>query len=95
MYEGKVVKQNVSARFALRGQPCAPPTGYRGPQVLAYIRQAIATDGIGPTYDRIADDLGFLTAADVCKVVTRLEKHGFVIRPGRGRWGRVKLTNAN
>ena len=95
MFMGKVVKQNASALFALQGQPCAPRMGYRGPQVLAYIQQAIATDGIGPTYDRIADDLGFLTAADVCKVVTRLERYGYVIRPGRGRWGRVKLTNAN
>lgn len=56
-----------------------PRLGYRGQQVLGYIEDVIARDGIAPTYRMIAEVLD-MDSADVCKVVARLEQRGILKR---------------
>lgn len=65
--------------------------GYRGFQVLAYVRSTIATDGRAPSYDMIADATGIRSRAKVCEVVARLERRGLVARVGAGRIRRLRL----
>ena len=66
--------------------------GFRGRQVLAYIRLCIATDGRAPSYDMIADELGFTGKEHVCRVVQRLEQRGLISRVGAGRCRRIRLA---
>lgn len=65
--------------------------GYRGRQVLAYVRETINAEGQPPSYGMICDELGFSDRADVCKVVQRLERRGLVRRAGEGRARRIRL----
>jgi SOS-response transcriptional repressor LexA len=59
--------------------------GYRAVQVLGYVRDYHDRHGHAPSYGTIADALGFMTKADVCKVVARLEKRALLSRAGSGR----------
>lgn len=68
--------------------------GFRGEQVLAYVRAVIADEGTAPSYSMIRDELGFNCRADVCKVVKRLEKRGLLRRAGRGRVRRIRLRQS-
>lgn len=65
--------------------------GYRGTQVLAYVRLCIAEDGQAPSYSMIRDTLGFADVADVAHVVRRLEGRGLLRRVGHGRVRRIRL----
>lgn len=60
--------------------------GYRCFQVLSYVNQTIATDGIAPSYDMIADALGISGGRPkVSEIVKRLERRGLMSRVGTGR----------
>jgi SOS-response transcriptional repressor LexA len=65
--------------------------GYRGTQVLAFVRRTIREKGCAPSYSEIRDELGFLTNSDVRKVIVRLERRALVSRVGRGRVRRIRL----
>lgn len=65
--------------------------GYRGCQVLAYVRAVIAEDGRAPSYAMIRDALGFTQDCDVRAVIVRLEKRGLLRRVGKGRVRRIRL----
>jgi predicted transcriptional regulator of viral defense system len=71
---------------------CPRELGYRGAQVLAFIRLAIADHGQAPSYTEIRKTLGFNDRAEVCRVVGRLESRGLVRRVGAGRVRRIRLT---
>ena len=58
--------------------------GYRGQQVLGYVEVVVAGGGRPPSYRQIADALGMNSIADVCNVVRRLEKRGFMNRSDTG-----------
>lgn len=60
------------------------PLGFRGQQVLQYVELAIETDRRPPSYAMIADALGMNSIADVCNVVRRLERRGFLHRSDTG-----------
>ena len=59
--------------------------GYRAVHVLEFVRITIERQGRAPSYGMIADELGFLSRADVCNVVKRLEKRGLLMRAGPAR----------
>lgn len=65
--------------------------GYRGFQVLAFVREVIARDGIAPSYGQIRDALGFQHKGHVHCVVVRLEKRGLLSRVGDGHVRRIRL----
>jgi SOS-response transcriptional repressor LexA len=65
--------------------------GYRGAQVLAYVRATIANDGHAPSYRMICDALGIATKGEVSEIVSRLERRGALRRVGRGRVRRISL----
>lgn len=65
--------------------------GYRGRQVLAFVRDCIDSEGNAPSYTMIRDTLGFNDRAEVCRVVTRLEDRGLLSRAGHGRVRRIRL----
>ena len=65
--------------------------GFRGRQVLEFVRITIASEGRAPSYAMIADTLGFTDRADVCRVVQRLEQRGLISRAGAGRCRRIRL----
>lgn len=65
--------------------------GYRGSQVLAFIRTAIAGDGHAPSYAMIEEQFGFSSRANVAHVIRRLEDRGLVSRVGAGRVRRINL----
>lgn len=69
--------------------------GYRGRQVLGYVRQTIEADGTAPSYGMIRDALGFSDKADVLRVVERLEDRGLLRRAGAGRVRRIHLLTTN
>lgn len=66
--------------------------GYRGTQVLLFVRQAIRKTGDVPSYTEIRDGLGFNDRAEVCRVVQRLEHRGLIYRTGNGRVRRIRLA---
>lgn len=66
--------------------------GYRGRQVLDFVRETIAQDGAAPSYREIRDALGFQHKHHVCEVVKRLEKRGVLRRAGSGRVRRIRLV---
>lgn len=68
--------------------------GFRGLQVLAFVRRIIAETGTAPSYTEISKALNFADRADVCRVVARLEKRGLLHRAGHGRTKRIRLTGA-
>lgn len=78
------------ASRALRRAP--RELGYRGVQVLAYIRTVIAEDGCAPSYAMIRDTLGFNHEKHVSQVVQRLERRGLLRRAGSGRVRRIRLV---
>lgn len=65
--------------------------GYRGFQVLAYVRASIAEQGAAPSYSMICDHLGISTKGEVARIVGSLEKVGLVNRAGAGRVRRIRL----
>ena len=65
--------------------------GYRGSQVLAFIRTTIACAGRAPSYAMIEEQLGFSSRANVAHVIRRLEDRGLVSRVGAGRVRRINL----
>ena len=65
--------------------------GYRGFQVLAYVRTAIAEQGSAPSYGMICDRLGISTKGEVAEIVQRLERRGLVSRVGSGRVHRIRI----
>ena len=65
--------------------------GYRGRQVLAFVRDCIDSEGHAPSYTTIRDTLGFNDRAEVCRVVARLAGRGLVARAGNGRVRRIRL----
>ncbi len=66
--------------------------GYRGHQVLDFVRSSLAVQGDVPSYGAIRDALGFSANADVCRVVARLERRGLLARVGQGRQKRIRLA---
>lgn len=85
---------NAFARLPGESRRNAPrELGYRGRQVLAFIRLCIAEQGQAPSYSEIRDELGFDDRAGVCRVVERLEKRGLVRRVGCGRVRRIRLRS--
>jgi predicted transcriptional regulator of viral defense system len=65
--------------------------GYRGQQVLAYVRETIAIDGCAPSYGMICDTVGLAHKGHVCRIVKSLEKRGLLHRVGAGRVRRIRL----
>lgn len=65
--------------------------GFRGRQVLAFVRNCISEEGSAPSYSMIRDELGFNDRADVGKVVKRLEGRGLLHMAGQGRGRRIRL----
>jgi SOS-response transcriptional repressor LexA len=59
--------------------------GYRGRQVLAYVRTTVQQEGSAPSYAMIRDALGFCDEAGVSRVVEILEKRGLLRRVGAAR----------
>jgi len=66
--------------------------GYRGVQVLAFVRSFIDEHGHAPSYNRIGDVLN-MDKADVCKVVARLERRELLMRVGSGKVRRGREWN--
>lgn len=58
--------------------------GFRGRQVLDYVETAIEAGNRPPSYAMIASALGMNSTADVCNVVRRLEKRGYLQRCDTG-----------
>jgi len=65
--------------------------GFRGVQVLAFVRKCIAEHGHAPSYGMIQRELDFASTSDVCRVVQRLEGRGLLRRAGAGRVRRIRL----
>ena len=65
--------------------------GYRGHQVLAFVRTTIATHGQAPSYRMICAHLGINTKGEVAEIVERLEGRGLLRRVGVGRVHRIKI----
>jgi SOS-response transcriptional repressor LexA len=65
--------------------------GYRGVQVLAYVRETIANDGQAPSYGMICNELGINTKGEVSQIVAALERRALVARVGDGRVRRIRL----
>ena len=78
--------------FAGWDRPAPRELGFRGSQVLAFIRKCIAEEGRAPSYGEIMAELNFANTADVCRVVERLEARGLIRRVGSGRVRRIRLT---
>jgi SOS-response transcriptional repressor LexA len=78
------------ASRALRRAP--RELGYRGVQVLAYVRSTIEADGTAPSYAMIRDALDFCDEAGVCRVIHILERRGLLRRVGTGRVRRLRLV---
>jgi SOS-response transcriptional repressor LexA len=62
-------------------------------QVLDYIKEVVARDGVAPSYGMIRLALGFESRSDVCVVVKRLALDGVLtIEPAAvGRMRRIRL----
>lgn len=65
--------------------------GYRGRQVLDFVRSTIAQQGRAPSYAMIRDELNFADTAQVFRVIERLERRGAIRRVGSGRVRRLRL----
>jgi SOS-response transcriptional repressor LexA len=65
--------------------------GYREFQVVKYVHETIAVEGIAPSYRMIKEALGITTKGEVCRIVGKLEKRGILRRAGRGRVRRIRL----
>lgn len=65
--------------------------GYRGAQVLSYVRETVAEKGRAPSYGMIADELGINGRGKVHDIVKRLERRGLLRRAGCGRVRRIRL----
>ena len=65
--------------------------GYRGHQVLAFVRATIASEGVAPSYSQIRDALGFQHKGHVHCVVVRLEQRGLLSRVGSGHVRRIRM----
>lgn len=65
--------------------------GYRGVQVLEFVRRTVAEEGTVPSYSMICDELGISNKGKVCEIVGRLEKRGLLHRAGHGRVRRIRL----
>ena len=65
--------------------------GYRGYQVLNYVREYIYAFGQSPSYRMICNKLGISTKGEVAEIVERLEKRGLLHRIGYGRTHRIQL----
>lgn len=66
--------------------------GYRGHQVLAFVRSRLQSDGDVPSYAELRDALGFTDRSDVGKVIARLEARGLLYRAGQGMEKRIRLV---
>lgn len=58
--------------------------GYRGEQVLSFIRERIEEEGVAPSYGEIAQELGISSRAHVHVIIGRLERRGLIERVGTG-----------
>lgn len=67
--------------------------GYRGQQVLTYVRSTIERDGFAPSYGMICRELGIATKGEVADIIRRLEDRGLLRRVGRGRVRRIRLRS--
>jgi SOS-response transcriptional repressor LexA len=65
--------------------------GYRAVQVLGYVRETIAEEGVAPSYGMIAERLGISSREKVRRIVVGLEKRALVSRVGSGRVRRIRL----
>ncbi len=74
-------------------QPVRQCVGYRGTQVIAYVRAILAADGRAPSYAMIRDQLGFQHNGHVHRVVVSLERRGLLARTGQGRVRRIVLCD--
>ena len=88
------VRNDPRQLWLFAGWDRRPPRelGFRGVQVLAFVRKCIAEHGRAPSYGMIMRELDFATTADVCRVVQRLEGRGLLRRTGAGRVRRIALT---
>ena len=55
------------------------PLGYRGAQVLDLLKRSLEKRGVVPSYSEIARHLD-MSVSDVCNVMRRLERRGYVER---------------
>jgi DNA-binding MarR family transcriptional regulator len=69
-----------------------PRLGFRGTQVLIYVRRYKRRTGDVPSYGEIRDALGFNDRAEVARVIARLEDRGLLRRSGSGREKRIRLV---
>lgn len=53
--------------------------------MLAFVNEAVAVDGIAPSYDMIVDALGISNRSKVSDIVKRLERRGLLSRVGGAR----------
>lgn len=61
-------------------------------QVLAYVKDCVASNGRAPSYAMIGNALGFGTDGEVRRIVAALESEGRLRRAGKGRVRRIQLT---
>ena len=66
--------------------------GYRGQQVLQYVRTAISEEGQAPSYRMICDQLGIATKGEVSQIVAALERRALIARVGSGRVRRKRRS---
>ena len=66
--------------------------GYRGYQVLNYVREQVHAFGCPPSYSMICDSLGINTKGEVSDIIGSLERRGLVNRAGAGRDRRIQLV---
>lgn len=66
--------------------------GYRGSQVLGYVRETIASEGQAPSYGMIRDRFNLAHNGHVHDIIVRLEARGLLRRAGRGRIRRIRLN---
>jgi SOS-response transcriptional repressor LexA len=67
--------------------------GYRAVQVLGYVNDCLASEGMAPSYGMIAEELGIATKGEVCRIVTALERRALLSRAGCGRVRRIRLPS--
>lgn len=68
------------------------PTKRQG-QILAYVHEVIASEGMAPSYGMICRALGIRTRQEVCRYVGQLESDGLLKRVGAGKVRRIRLPN--
>jgi len=67
-------------------------SGRRKTQVLQFIVDTLNAGHEPPSYGMICTELNITSRADVCRIVQRLERDGFITRSGIGRQRRIGVA---